>query len=89
MRRRLLSAVWGLAGLCTMTSCSFLFVHGPPPDHDRLQYFDCSSSNVLPVLDALYGGLAAVEAAAAAAAAAIAVAVAAGIASALRVPSLL
>ncbi|HVV17527.1 MAG TPA: hypothetical protein VHH90_10015 [Polyangia bacterium] len=65
MRRRLLFAVWGLAGLCSTTSCSFLFVHGPPPDHERLPYFDCSSSNVLPVLDALYGGLAAAEAVAA------------------------
>ncbi len=48
-----------------MTGCSFLFVHGPPPDHERLAYFDCSSSNVLPVLDALYAGVAAAEAVAA------------------------
>ena len=63
--RRLLFGLWGLVGLCSTTGCSFLFVHGPPPDHERLPYFDCSSSNVLPVLDALYGGLAAAEAVAA------------------------
>lgn len=49
-----------------MTGCSFLFVHGPPPDHERLPYFDCSSSNVLPVLDALYAGVAGIDAAVAA-----------------------
>ncbi len=49
-----------------MTSCSFLFVHGPPAGHERMQYFDCSTSNVLPVLDAVYAGLVAVEAVAAA-----------------------
>jgi len=65
MRRSLLIALWGLAGLCSMTSCSFLFVHGPPPDHERLPFFDCSSSNVLPVLDAIYAGAAAAEAVAA------------------------
>ncbi|MFL5307817.1 MAG: hypothetical protein ACJ8F1_21540 [Polyangia bacterium] len=65
MRRRLLFGLWGLVGLCSTTSCSFLFVHGPPPDHQRLPYFDCSTSNVLPVLDALYGGLAAAAAVAA------------------------
>ncbi|HVY41304.1 MAG TPA: hypothetical protein VHM31_25385 [Polyangia bacterium] len=62
MRRGVLFAVWGLAGLCSMTSCSFLFVHGPPPDHERLAFFDCSSSNVLPVLDAVYAGAAAADA---------------------------
>ena len=56
MRRRLLFGLWGLAGLCSTAGCSFLFVHGPPPDHERLPFFDCSSSNVLPVLDALYAG---------------------------------
>ncbi len=65
MRRRLLFGLWGLAGLCSTAGCSFLFVHGPPPDHERLPFFDCSSSNVLPVLDALYAGLAATEAVAA------------------------
>lgn len=56
----------GLVGLCSTTGCSFLFVHGPPPDHERLAYFDCSSSNVLPVLDAVYAGAAGIEAAVAA-----------------------
>jgi hypothetical protein len=65
MPRRLLFALWGLTGLCSMTGCSFLFVHGPPPDHQRLPFFDCSSSNVLPVLDALYAGAVAIDAVAA------------------------
>lgn len=43
--------------------CSFVFVHGPPHDHERLPFFDCTTSNVLPILDALYAGAAATDAA--------------------------
>ncbi len=54
-----------LIALTALGGCSFAFVHGPPPDHERLASFDCSSSNALPVLDALYAGIAAADAVAA------------------------
>lgn len=47
-----------LVALTWLSGCSFLFVHGPPANHERLPYFDCSSSNVLPVLDAVMAGVA-------------------------------
>ncbi len=47
-----------LLALTSLAGCSFAFVHGPPPNHEKLSYFDCSSSNILPVLDALYAGVA-------------------------------
>ncbi len=37
------------------SGCSFLFVHGPPKNHQQVQYFDCSTSNVMPVLDTIFG----------------------------------
>jgi hypothetical protein len=47
--------------------CSFLFVHGPPKNHEQLQYFDCSTSNVAPVLDTIFGASAVLTVAGAAA----------------------
>src|SRR5450432_1771090 len=47
---------WGGAG------CSLAFVNGPPPNHERLPFFDCTSSNVLPTVDLLFAGVAAVDA---------------------------
>jgi hypothetical protein len=31
--------------------CSFIFVDGPPTQHKKMPYFDCTSSNALPVVD--------------------------------------
>jgi hypothetical protein len=42
--------------------CSFIFVDGVPPDHAKLEYFDCTSTYGLSVADgviALSGGIAA------------------------------
>lgn len=39
------------------SGCSFLFVNGPPAHHEQMRYFDCSSSNVIPVLDVIWAGL--------------------------------
>jgi hypothetical protein len=33
------------------SGCSFIFVDGPPTQHQKMPYFDCSSSNALPILD--------------------------------------
>ncbi|HVV53134.1 MAG TPA: hypothetical protein VHO06_25985 [Polyangia bacterium] len=46
----------------TSGGCSFLFVHGPPPEHRTSSFFDCTSGNVLPILDAVVGGAAVVDA---------------------------
>jgi hypothetical protein len=37
--------------------CSLIFLDGPPPRHETLQSFDCTSSRVAPVLDAALAGL--------------------------------
>jgi hypothetical protein len=42
--------------------CSLAFVNGPPPNHPKLAYFDCSSSRALPTLDLLVAGAATVDA---------------------------
>lgn len=42
--------VWPLAFV--LSGCSFMFVHGPPPEHEKLPYFDCVSSAAAPVADA-------------------------------------
>ncbi len=44
-----------LALVCSLTGCSFAFVHGPPANHRQLPFFDCTSSNILPALDGLLG----------------------------------
>jgi hypothetical protein len=55
-----------LAGLLALggvnAGCSFIFVDGVPPDHAKLEYFDCTSTYGLSVADgliALSGGVAA------------------------------
>ena len=47
-----------LVALTPLAGCSFAFVHGPPANHERLPYFDCTTSNVLPVLDTVFAGIA-------------------------------
>jgi hypothetical protein len=37
--------------------CSFLFVSAPPANNEKLNYFDCTSSNALPVVDTVIGGV--------------------------------
>jgi len=45
----------GLAALCTLAlaggGCSYAFVDGPPANHARVPYFECSSSKAWPVAD--------------------------------------
>ncbi len=43
-----------------LSGCSFLFVHGPPDEHEKLRYFDCPSNAAGPVADvswALFDGI--------------------------------
>jgi hypothetical protein len=47
LRLLMLAFAWSLGG------CSFAFVHGPPANHRNMAFFDCSSSNALPVIDGL------------------------------------
>jgi hypothetical protein len=60
------SPVWNLvlaaAIACGGAGCSLAFVNGPPPNHRQLPFFDCTSSNVLPTVDLLFAGAAAVDA---------------------------
>jgi hypothetical protein len=52
-----------LAALAVVPAgCSLAFVNGPPPNHQKLAYFDCSSSRALPTLDVLVAGAATVDA---------------------------
>ena len=36
------------------TACGYLFVNGPPPNHERLNFFTCTQSRVMPGIDALW-----------------------------------
>jgi hypothetical protein len=43
------------AGLAAVNiGCSFVFIDGPPADHAKLAYFDCTSTYGLPVADGLF-----------------------------------
>ena len=41
----------------TSTACSWILVHAPPPDHERLVFFTCSRSRAVPVVDLLAAGI--------------------------------
>jgi hypothetical protein len=41
----------------SVSGCSYIFTSGPPPNHQQLPYFDCSTSYVPPVLDTVWAGL--------------------------------
>ena len=51
-----MSAV-ALTTAVSFSGCSFIFSEGPPPNHQQLPYFDCSTSYAPPVLDTIWGGL--------------------------------
>ena len=48
-----LASVLALGGV--NAGCSFIFVDGMPPDHAKLEYFDCTSTYGLSVADGLIG----------------------------------
>lgn len=43
--------------LALVSGCSFVFVSGPPPQHEQLPYFSCTESRVAPVLDTIFAVL--------------------------------
>lgn len=45
--------------------CSYLFVSGPPKDHETKVYVDCTDSNGWPIVDSIWAGLNGLGAAAA------------------------
>jgi len=47
--------------VCALSGCSFAFVHGPPPNHRQMPFFDCTTSNILPAMDGLLGLLVAAD----------------------------
>ncbi len=41
----------------SICACGFIFSHGPPDGHERMDYFSCTESNAGPIIDAIWGGL--------------------------------
>ena len=54
------AAVIGVISLCA-SGCSFLFVEGPPPGHEQMRVVSCTDSKTLPLLDAIWAGVNALE----------------------------
>jgi hypothetical protein len=53
-----------IAALSTaLGGCSFAFVNGPPPNHRTSPFFTCTSSNGVPMLDAVAATIALLDAA--------------------------
>lgn len=54
-----------IASLCALAlvsgGCSFAFVSGPPRHHEKLPIFDCTSSNLVPILDTIFTTLQAIR----------------------------
>jgi hypothetical protein len=58
-----LACLLGASGLgMGGTGCSFLFVDGPPAAHRKLDFFDCTTSNALPIVDLILAGLVGISA---------------------------
>lgn len=43
--------------LATLTGCGFIFSHAPPPGHEQMTGFSCSTDNTPATLDIIWGGL--------------------------------
>jgi hypothetical protein len=52
--RRLVALFGMLAFGGVGAGCSFVFMEGPPPDHQKMEYFDCTSTYGLAVADGLF-----------------------------------
>jgi hypothetical protein len=62
---RAIALLWAAGLGAVNTGCSFVFIDGPPTEHAKMSYFDCTSTYGLPVADgllALTGALGAGEA---------------------------
>jgi hypothetical protein len=43
--------------LAAAAGCGFAFTHGPPANHEQLEYIPCTESDAGPILDLVWGGL--------------------------------
>ncbi|MEO8701455.1 MAG: hypothetical protein ABI867_15520, partial [Kofleriaceae bacterium] len=43
-----------LLSIVATSGCSLAFVSGPPKNHQQLPYFNCTTSNVVPILDTVF-----------------------------------
>ena len=57
LRPALAPLVLVMSASIASSGCSYIFSKGPPDDHRRLRYFDCSTSYAPPVLDTIWAGL--------------------------------
>ena len=46
-----------VAVVVVLSGCSFMFVSGPPPNHEQLASFSCSESRAAPVVDTILAAL--------------------------------
>jgi hypothetical protein len=46
-----------VAVVVVLSGCSFMFVSGPPPNHEQLPSFSCSESRAAPVVDTILAAL--------------------------------
>lgn len=56
--RALLRITLLCAFFLTSTACGWVFVNGPPPNHESLPFFTCTQSKTWPILDVVWGGAA-------------------------------
>ena len=59
--RALLRITLLCAFFLTSTACGWVFVNGPPPNHESLPFFTCTQSKTWPILDVVWGGLAVIS----------------------------
>jgi len=43
--------------LTAASGCGWIFTHGPPANHEQLEYIPCTESDAGPILDLVWGGL--------------------------------
>jgi hypothetical protein len=52
---RAIALLWAAGlGALDIGGCSFVFIDGPPTEHAKMSYFDCTSTYGLPVADGLF-----------------------------------
>lgn len=53
MRAILVAMIFALS----LNGCGFIFVNGPPDGQENMNYFNCTESQVGPILDGVWAGL--------------------------------
>lgn len=57
MRRAVTVVLTVLVVPLSVGGCGFIFVNGPPENHQEMNYFNCTESEVGPILDGVWAGL--------------------------------